>query len=1278
MKLEELNALTEITDTIRASIRQNNLSTMTLDELLDELVALSAEQDDYSAVLARLQYTIQSVQRWQMLLQETFTQVQALETQRKQRERYSEKWWEKQRTTLERAFQNDRDQAWQQWLRSFSESLCDWELEICLRLINTPFDFPHAAQPTLNILHRGVDALIDKQPSDALDMFTHLTQDTTQPRDEPLRGILTARIGQIYLYDQNQPRTARAQLNLAQALAPADGRPQAAMGDYHRVQGEVDQAERLYQQAIDLAPMQPEGYVGMGLVAEKQGWWDEAEEWYAQAIAKVQSAHSVDVALRKVIGFTKAEGDYPERLYHRFAGMLLEIFGQPTEAARAYYEAGVRYHWRQESLAAIDLLRKANELNPNHPSTYWQLSDALLSMSYRPTPPYVEGPFVRESLEIWEEGAQRGFTPDAGQAWSYVSRALINEQLTRLPDDLDRTLLWWEGIAFFERSLLLSDTNSYAWSYLSRYHHNLEHEACAAQAFEKALENAPDDAAKAVALGEQATLLANIGYLEEAKAAIDAYLALKDDLWIRGTQAFVLAFTGEYAESLKILDKLITEAPENMWYREVRIFCYRRLDRIDDVIADSRWMWNLRDDPNYANQQSAIGWAAFSLFLFGKQDTALVNQAIDIYHRLPKDDSPMILRNLGIFHLAKGQITEGEQHLIEGIRITTSFRELDELRDADLADLLRFSTSWPYHDQIRRSLESLILPAIEVRRTEIGRRKTALEEMRLLRDSAQRADPADGWMLIGAQAGLARLYSDQTRWNEAADIYQKLRAEAHRFPEAVLGLQKIAVVWRDNGDARLQDHHPDEAQRYFAYAIALDAYPDDANEQASLYSYLGLALLELQRDAEARAAFADALDLYKSAAYLIPGEELGTVCSTQLRDVAHYWAVDAAWKAWKHNPKVDADLRLHLSTARQTLRHYLDDRYGLASDSALRTPVVTPIVVEIGHRLIPDDPGPGWVLLKTYLPEMRARIQSEMGMSVPGVRIRSSDALDAQSYVISINDVPVVSGNVYGDKRFTPASPAALDQAGVTLAGPVDGTDPTTGKPGNWVNYEDWDAVTDAGFELWDDALDFIVRHLESVLRQNLADFLGLQKVENLLETWSETEESTTLIATALPDDASRLRFARVLRALVGEQVPITRWQRILETVQQTGLDADDVIPVISAVRRQLKVQLPGNAPDARRVELPAGLEDKVHRQLRHRNGKTFLALLPETTQEVIDTLHKRADANDRDTVLVTRTDELRPYLYRLVSLEFPYIMVLARAEVHAGAPITAEANDNG
>ena len=105
---------------------------------------------------------------------------------------------------------------------------------------------------------------------------------------------------------------------------------------------------------------------------------------------------------------------------------------------------------------------------------------------------------------------------------------------------------------------------------------------------------------------------------------------------------------------------------------------------------------------------------------------------------------------------------------------------------------------------------------------------------------------------------------------------------------------------------------------------------------------------------------------------------------------------------------------------------------------------------------------------------------------------------------------------------------------------------------------------------------------------------------------------------------------------------------------------------------------MPGNAPDARRVELPAGLEDKVHRQLRHRNGKTFLALLPETTQEVIDTLHKRADANNRDTVLVTRTDELRPYLYRLVSLEFPYIMVLARAEVHAGAPITAEANDNG
>jgi len=197
--------------------------------------------------------------------------------------------------------------------------------------------------------------------------------------------------------------------------------------------------------------------------------------------------------------------------------------------------------------------------------------------------------------------------------------------------------------------------------------------------------------------------------------------------------------------------------------------------------------------------------------------------------------------------------------------------------------------------------------------------------------------------------------------------------------------------------------------------------------------------------------------------------------------------------------------------------------------------------------------------------------------------------------------------------------------------------------------------------------LVYIVQHLESVLRSNLANFMGLQETETLLENWAQEEQGAALIAVALPDPASRpasrLRFARVLRALVAEGTPITEWQRILETVHAAGLSGDDINPVVHAVRRALQAQLPGNAPGTRHIALPADTETELISWIQHREGKTFLALPPETTQDVLQTLRELIGMDDRRTALIVQSSELRPYLYRLASIEYPHLSVLARDE---------------
>ena len=65
-------------------------------------------------------------------------------------------------------------------------------------------------------------------------------------------------------------------------------------------------------------------------------------------------------------------------------------------------------------------------------------------------------------------------------------------------------------------------------------------------------------------------------------------------------------------------------------------------------------------------------------------------------------------------------------------------------------------------------------------------------------------------------------------------------------------------------------------------------------------------------------------------------------------------------------------------------------------------PVSTPIAFAIGSSMVPEDTGENWILRKTYVPTMRAHIQSQTGVLVPGVRIRGSSSDDANFYSIAL------------------------------------------------------------------------------------------------------------------------------------------------------------------------------------------------------------------------------------------------------------------------------------
>ncbi len=97
-----------------------------------------------------------------------------------------------------------------------------------------------------------------------------------------------------------------------------------------------------------------------------------------------------------------------------------------------------------------------------------------------------------------------------------------------------------------------------------------------------------------------------------------------------------------------------------------------------------------------------------------------------------------------------------------------------------------------------------------------------------------------------------------------------------------------------------------------------------------------------------------------------------------------------------------------------------------------------------------------------------------------------------------------------------------------------------------------------------------------------------------------------------------------------------------------------------------MKEQLPGNNPNAQRLELSMEWEGMLISGLEHHNGRKFLTLPPEETYEFLSTIRNAVKTRDWNLVLVTQSSEIRPFVRRLVENEFPHLMVLAQDELVA------------
>lgn len=330
-------------------------------------------------------------------------------------------------------------------------------------------------------------------------------------------------------------------------------------------------------------------------------------------------------------------------------------------------------------------------------------------------------------------------------------------------------------------------------------------------------------------------------------------------------------------------------------------------------------------------------------------------------------------------------------------------------------------------------------------------------------------------------------------------------------------------------------------------------------------------------------------------------------------------------------------------------------------------PVVTPIALEVAGNLIPlvEDTTGGNRFLGEMVPMMRDGLFYELGVKFPGIRVRGNETdLAEGTYIIMINEVPLISGNISMEKVLVNDT---VDRLTLLNIKGEQAVNPANGSECAWIPAQYAEIAEQAGLTTWD-AAGYMVLHLSSVLRKNAAEFVGIQEVQNMLEQLEQAFPA--LVKEVVPKAVSPFQLTDIMRRLVEEEISIRDLRSILQALAEWGQVENDTVMLTEYVRNALKRYIShkftrgGNTLVV--YLLDPQIEETVRSSIQHTQSGSFLALEPEITQEMLTAVRNEVGnlpPTAQNPVILT-TMEIRRYFRKLIELEFPHLAVLSYQEL--------------
>jgi flagellar biosynthesis protein FlhA len=223
---------------------------------------------------------------------------------------------------------------------------------------------------------------------------------------------------------------------------------------------------------------------------------------------------------------------------------------------------------------------------------------------------------------------------------------------------------------------------------------------------------------------------------------------------------------------------------------------------------------------------------------------------------------------------------------------------------------------------------------------------------------------------------------------------------------------------------------------------------------------------------------------------------------------------------------------------------------------------VDALCIELGADLVPLLDAPHAGALLDRIGEVRRTLAAEIGIVMPGVRLRDDLQTEGGTYAIRVRDSIELRGRLRLEQLLAVADPAFL----VTLAGERV-AEPVYGLPATWIAPEAR-ANAEAGGALVFDAISILGSHLAEAVRSNAALLVGRQELQTLFEHLRAVVPS--LVKEIGPDGVPPALVQRVYEGLLQEGI----WPRdpvaLLDAVMDAAAATRDPRELTEAARRVL------------------------------------------------------------------------------------------------------------